>query len=93
MLVADVLADPEILQNTAKSDVSGRIDMVFIDINGNRPLMHVRQAVQLVQESLRPRMIVVKSVHLAEAIDPSCRSSKQMKRQLRRQNTVEENKR
>mmetsp|Transcript_3984 Transcript_3984/g.7298 ORF Transcript_3984/g.7298 Transcript_3984/m.7298 type:complete len:286 (+) Transcript_3984:116-973(+) len=38
-------------------------DKVFIDINGIRPLKDVKQLLHSVMQQLRPRLIIVKSVH------------------------------
>ena len=58
-LCCDVFREPEILSRLAGRE--GGIDVVFIDINGNRLLPAVQSMANLVERLVGPRIIVIKS--------------------------------
>jgi hypothetical protein len=65
-VAADVLKNPESLRECVamfpKTEDDGERECVcFIDINGNRPLEAVQQCLEIVEASLKPKVIVVKS--------------------------------
>jgi hypothetical protein len=65
-VAADVLKNPESLRECVdmfpKTTVGGDRECVcFIDINGNRPLEAVQQCLNIVEATLKPKVIVVKS--------------------------------
>ena len=60
----DILMEPdEFVERVAEADV------VFIDINGNRAEEAVKEAIQLVQHRLSPRLIVAKSAQMGKHMD------------------------
>ena len=58
-LCCDVFREPDTLSRLAKRE--GGVDVVFIDINGNRLLPAVQTMANLVERLVGPRVIVIKS--------------------------------
>jgi hypothetical protein len=68
-VTADVFKNPECLKECLtmfpkNEDNTERSCVVLVDINGNRPMDAVKACVEIVEEQLKPRIIVVKSKEL-----------------------------